>query len=211
MLSDGGTSGSIPTYNTRPITGFYSMTGQHCDQFSEFAYTSAIQRATVNPLQKSGQQNQVAGAGFVYAGGTIPIPTASAYSTINGVVTGTWGKKIPTTQQDFLSCPILVRAAMVATCPSMTQAPNALTSVNLGTGNGAGGTSGARCAAAGGIQVQLRIEQVFTVTGMPPAKTFDSVVTLNSTTSMDVSQLILNKVGNLCPPFTTKKGDLCTY
>ena len=61
------------------------------------------------------------------------------------------------------------------------------------------------------IQIHLRIEQIFEITGTAPVVPFDSFSQVNATTSLDVSKIILDKVGDQCPPGTTKKGDLCSY
>jgi hypothetical protein len=207
ILTDGSAIGSA-TGAQKIISGFYSLTGQHCDQFSEFAYSpgSQITRYRVDPLVMSSQQTKIGGSGFVATGTPSPLPESAAYATINTQVTsGTWNKTVPTTRADFLSCPILVRAAIVATCPPPTLAPNALTTVDTAAG------STPRCAVAGGIQVHVRIEQIFEITGTAPAPVTDTMMQLNSTTSLDVTSIITAKVGDQCPPGTTKKGDLCAY
>jgi len=146
----------------------------------------------------AGQQLK-SGSSKGYAANGNPLPYIAAFSTLAN------SKGIPQSQQDFLNCPLLVRAAIIATCPSATIAPNALASVNLSAGQTA------RCPVATGIQIHVRVEQVYTITGTAPAVPFDSIMNVNATTSLDVTNLILNKTGNQCPPMTSKKGDMCTY
>jgi hypothetical protein len=207
ILTDGAGLGAASA-NQKIISGFYSLTGQHCDQFSEFAYSpgSVITHYRVDPLVMSSQQTKIGGSGFVATGVTSPLPSSAAYAAMNAQVTsGTWNKTVPTTRSDFLNCPILVRAAMVATCPPATLAPSVLTAINTAVG------STPRCAVAGGIQVHVRIEQIFEITGTAPAPVIDTLMQLNATTSVDVTSIITAKVGDQCPPGTTKKGDTCSY
>jgi hypothetical protein len=197
-------SGAVRT--PRIISGFYSLSGQHCDQFSEFAYAagSTIKHYRVDPLIKSGQQTTV-GAAPVYYAPDIPVGSGAGYTAVNANVTGALGKTVPTTAQDMLSCPILVRAAIITTCPNKTAVPNVLATVDRSA------TGAARCAAAAGIQIHVRIEQIFDITGTPMIKPVDSFSELNQTTSIDVTKMILDKTGDLCPPYSQKRGEHCVY
>ena len=203
LLSDGM---SMVTGKARVISGFYGLDGRHCDQFSEFAYPAGgkIQGYRVDPKMLSGQQVTVGGVGYVSTSIAHALPTSANYATIQALVVAA-GKSVPATQQDMLTCPILVRAAIITSCPSSTIAPNALTTYNDQA------TPMIRCPVAGGIQIHLRIEQIFEITGTAPVVPFDSFSQVNATTSLDVSKIILDKVGDQCPPGTTKKGDLCSY
>lgn len=189
------------------ISGFYKLNGTRCNQFSEFAFPpgGGIQPYQVDPLIVSTQQAKV-GAAPVVMGTPIPLPSGTAYSALNASITGTSKLSYPKTLLDYQTCPILVRAAMVATCPSAVDVPNALTSIVDPTD----GTT-VRCAAAGSIQIHVRIEQVYTISGQAPSKPFDTFLNPGQNESIDISKIILSKYGDQCPPGTSSLGGICVY
>ena len=199
-----GASGSYGGPAGKVITGFYTMNGTHCDQFSEFAFPvgAGITSYRVDPLIKSSQQQTVGNAPGAL--GTIPLPSSSAYTDLNAGVTGA-GKTYPQALKDYQQCPILVRAAMVASCPNATSIPNALTTITDPVDNSI------RCPVAGSIQIHVKIEQIYQITGQATMSPIDTILNPGQTSAIDISSLILQKYGNQCPPGLTSQNGLCSY
>jgi hypothetical protein len=194
VLSSGG-NGMVAG---KAISGFYTLGGARCSEFSEFS--GVIRAATVNPGQISGQQNQVGAGGtatceIVPGAYTVTPPTALTSSIL------ATGKKIPydavstsdcTQAQNMRRCPILVRSAIVTTCPRNPMAPLAQNSYTDSSGV-------THCLAASVIRFFVRIEQIYTITGIPIMPTIDTFQNASSANSLSISSIIQSKVGMVCP------------
>jgi hypothetical protein len=202
ILSGGGAVSGMP------LSGFYTLSGSRCSEFSEFA--GPIHSAKVNPMQMSGQQDKIAAIGSpacaimpgAYSVSASPSPLTTA------VVAA--GKIVPydglslndcTEAANMRRCPILVRAAMVATCPRNPVLPGAQPTYQdtLGVNH---------CLAASSVRVFIHMEQIYEVAGMPTMKTFDTYQQQNSP-SLSISGIIQNKSGNACPAGTSYKSGTC--
>jgi len=181
----------------QPVTGFYQVNGTRCSQYSEFAGT--IQSMRINPTVTSAQQNLVGGTGQAL-GYTIYQP-AWALADLN------WyaylGKKsVPSSIPQMLQCPILVRAAMKTTCPGSPLAANSAypssTPVLAPVQSFNDGTT-TRCAAASQINIYLRIEQIYEITGQTKMTTIDAVANATQAISLPVSDWIRSKTAGACP------------
>jgi hypothetical protein len=202
VLSGGGAVSGMA------VSGFYTLSGTRCSEFSEFA--EPIHSAKVNPVQMSGQQEKVAAAGSSacaimpgsYAVSASPSPLTTALVAA--------GKKVPydglstsdcTQAANMRRCPILVRAAMVATCPRNPVLPGAQTTYQDALGVN-------HCLAASTVRVFIRMEQIYEVAGMPTMTTFDTFQQQGSA-SLSISGIIQNKSGNACPSGTSYKNGTC--
>ncbi len=187
-----------------PTTGFFSLNGARCKEFSEFGASAPIQPMKVNPTIMATQQTKVAGgAAFTPVGTPIPIPTAPGYAYIKGKIL----KGIPTTQADMLRCPILVRAFIVTSCPADSAPPIVHTAYPYGATKT---TYPRRCAAAESITAHVRMEQIYEIMGSPKQKTIDSVQdALNRPVSTDL--ILGQKNGDACETGSTLHGTQCWY
>jgi hypothetical protein len=187
------------------ITGFYSLEGKHCDEFSEFA--GEIQPGVLNPVSTFGF-NTGSGAGgskstlnFVPSGSKIKLPgqgpggATDGYAELKSKLVSA-GYRIPTTPDEMRRCPILARAAFVVSCPDNSGYPNgALPTIEAK--DPSGNVISKQCTAASDIKVQLRVEQAFQIHGRPSMPTTDSV-TLSSTSSVSIQRILAEKYA-ACP------------
>ena len=200
---DGGQLNALALFNGshQPLTGFYSLTGIRCGEFSEFA--GPLQPQQVDPVVFNSQQNNVGGGGIKNLGAPLPLPSNSAYTNLSLKVQGL-GRRVPTTAQEMRSCPVLVRAAMEAQCPAFKEPPYVqITDPNDQTTK--------RCPVASSILIHVRIEQLFSISGQASLKAVDSTLTENQALGINISDIIATKTGSTCPPGTYRDGDLCVY
>ncbi len=103
-------------------------------------------------------------------------------------------------------CPILVRAALIVTCPPLNKSTNApqLTHEDPTTKK-------LTCPAASSIQVHLRAEQVFKITGQPTIQTVDTIVDRKTAASISIDQLLKQKYPGQCLPGMTMTSSGCRY
>jgi hypothetical protein len=192
----------------KELSGFYTVSGTRCNEFSEFAGT--IQPGLVNPLDGVGAQMKRAGNKmdpnyFEAKGSAIPLPGSgvgsgsAAFSYMMGKVIG-MSKTVPSSAADRRRCPILVRAALAATCADNNGAVPMKSYPLTGTAQ--------QCSSASNIQVHIRVEQVWEIAGQPKFKTVDTVVdNVNQANGqkmdaadISIDRIISNKYGNECPP-----------
>ena len=187
------------------MSGFYTLAGDRCGEFSEFAGT--IRSAKVNPSQISGQQDKVSGSSSTCAiapGVYSVIPPASL--TTGVIATGKTSPYDGSATNDckqaanMRRCPILVRAAIVTSCPGNPIPPSAQKSYT-----DAGGLT--HCLSATSIRIFMRIEQIYEVAGMPKMQTSDTLQDQGTANALSVSDLIQAKVGNTCQGGTTSSAN----
>ena len=174
------------------VTGFYTLNGDRCEQFSEFT----AQPAASARLSKNAQGVWVETTSTL-AG--IPASVENLALSVGGT--------IPTTTADKLRCPIVVRAAMVATCPQNPLLPVAQKSWNFGTT----ATPKVQCAAAASVQVHIRIEQIYEIEGYSTMKPIDTILDKRQANSINVDKILADKNGTNCPIGTSKLGQSCAY
>ncbi len=184
----------------KPVTGFFTLDGARCNEFSEFGATGDIKTWKINPAIMAGQQNKATTSGGDVTG-SIPIPTSSNYSTMKGIIK----KGIPTTPAEMLRCPLLVRAYIVSKCDSDPAAPLMHTAYPFRPSK-----APERCSSASSIQAHFRVEQWIEISGAPKLKTTDSVQDL-SVQSISVSNIISKKNGTVCEHDSVLVGNLCQY
>jgi hypothetical protein len=184
VLTDGG---------GRPVTGFFSLSGARCAAYSELA--APIRVAAVNPIQVAGQQTLSGGQTdpnkITFSGEIIgPPPSAPSWFASNRSVPDL----APKAAQEMRNCPVLARAAIVATCGDGNSSGKLPQQFTDSKGN-------VRCLAAQSVKVHLRIQQVYTITGMAPMKTIDTVVDLEDAkrSSMNLEGMIRARAGTFCP------------
>ena len=173
------------------LTGFYTLDGARCEQFNEFGIDISTAKIKMN-----------AGAWSIVSTQANAIPASHTTGTSASGV-------LPTTAAEMRRCPILVRAAMVATCPENPELPVVQkTYLDSDTGK-------KHCTHASSIQVHVRIEQVYEIEGMAPMKPVDTVAEQRSVSSISVEKIIANKISDNtnggCPPGSSKQGDVCVY
>jgi hypothetical protein len=207
---------ALTSASGQPMTGFYTMSGSRCSEFSEFAGT--ITPYKVNQMLKSSQQT-LAGSGaqtdIASTNGT-PISQPQALTSSAGWSSYLSSKSIPQTAADMRRCPILVRAAMQATCPSAPGAPplaagSAYPSLPtpLQTYNDGGTT---RCSAASQVNILLRVEQIYEIAGTAKMSTIDSVTDSRQAVQLPVSDWIKSKTAGLCADGAVLLSDgSCAY
>jgi hypothetical protein len=200
---DGGQLNAIVLFNgsNQPLTGFYSLNGIRCSDFSEFA--GPLQPQQVDPVVFNPQQNNVGGSGIKNSGAPLPLPNNAAYTNLSLKVQDL-GRRVPTTAQEMRSCPVLVRAAMEAQCPAFTEPPY----VQITDPND---QKTKRCPVASSVLIHVRIEQLFSISGQATLKAVDSTLTATKAMGINISELITTKIGSACPPGTYRDGDLCVY
>jgi hypothetical protein len=202
------TSGGNGLIAGKPISGFYTLQGARCSEFSEFA--GIIHGAKINPSQTTGLQSALSSS----SGGACEI-TAAHYSVTppNSMMLAVQavGKRLPydgvTTNNceqaaRMRRCPILVRAALVATCPRNPLPPLVQTtymdSMNV-----------IHCMAASVLRIYIRMEQIYEIAGMPSMATFDSVQTAGSSNVLSIANIIQAKIGTTCPGYSTRHSGMC--
>ncbi len=197
---DGGQMNALALVSAvgQPITGFYSLRGTRCGKFSEFG--GELRPKRVQPFLIATQQaNVMSGGGIENLAAAYPLPSGNAYLDLKAGI----GKDVPDTIQEMNECPILVRAALVVSCPSS----NAGTPPDLRYQD-----SGLiRCPMAASVAVHLRIEQLYHIAGQSPLKTFDTRAMKDQIASLDVAEIIGSRFGETCLPGTRRVGDVCTY
>lgn len=207
---DGGQSYALLLSNAsgQLVTGFYTLQGQRCSEFSEFAGT--IKSARVNQAIVAGQQVQAGGAASlstIDTTGSVTLATPVKDSYLKAWLANPLdhkAKTVPSTAADMRRCPILVRAAMVATCPPDQNNGEQAPPVAQNSYTDAGVT---HCTAADSVKVHLRVEQIYEIAGMPKMKTIDSVLDSTQATTVTVGGLIQSKTAGTCPPGTSLKPD----
>lgn len=192
LLYDGGQMNAILLLNGggKPITGFYGLNGGRCDEFSEFAASGPIQPYRV-------------GTGATPIDSTIPLPPSLPYDEIKSKI----GKSFPSTVIHYKRCPILVRAAIMATCPMNPVLPIAQKTAVLTSG----GVARTRCSAAGNIMIQIRMEQIYEIEGQVRLQPYDTMIERSQAGSISTQMLIQQKLGYACEPGTSRKNNVCVY
>lgn len=187
-LEGGQLNAMVLVSGKQPITGFYTLTGARCSEFSEFGGT--LQPSKVDPLIRSSQQVSV-GTTPVAVGAAIPLPASgSGYADLQSRMK----KGVPTTQADMFRCPILVRAATVVTCPLVTTLASSGKSYLNSVSDTA--TSKIYCPLASSISVKIRMEQIYQITGQPTLSPFETTQAAGLSTSISVANIIQQKYGN---------------
>ena len=112
---------------------------------------------------------------------------------------GGLGKSVPTLAPDRRRCPVLVRAAIAASCSSELSVPGTPIATYSGPPK--------RCSSASQIQVHIRVEQLTEIAGQAKLKTADTVVDVGAdgktglgSAVISIDRIIANKYGNVCPP-----------
>jgi hypothetical protein len=154
-------------------------------------------------MVSSQQANVAASTGIEDLGSVYPLPTGAAYQNLKAGI----NKGVPTTLQEMNECPILVRAALVVTCPPSNGGAS-LPELRLQEPADA---TVIRCPTASSVTVHLRIEQLYQIAGQTPLKTFDTRAMKDQITNLAVADIIGNRFGETCLPGTRRVGDLCTY
>jgi hypothetical protein len=209
---DGGQLNALILSNSmgKTLTGFYTLDGTRCNEFSEFA--GVIQPGRVNPsvlssgVQMNHANQKVKTDEFEEVGMPLELPTAAAYTLIKNNYTGK-GLKTPSTVGERRRCPILVRAALVVQCPKNPVPPATQRTVELT--NASGQVTDRMCSRASAAQVHIRVEQVTEIAGMPKMKVEDTVVDQKNAATISIERIIANKYGNLCPLGSHRSGDAC--
>jgi len=205
----GGQMNAFILTNTakKPVTGFYTLNGVRCGEYSEFTNDS-IQPGKVNPAVITARMDQIAGGpdGFQPDGSAISKPSGTGFSTMVSKLGG--HAKAPSTAAERRRCPILVRAALVAGCPENPQVPNAGVKT---VEDKSSSPALRRCAIASSLQVKVRVEQVWQIAGQPKMVPVDTLIDAKSASQVSVSRIIQNKYGNQCPDGTKRQGDACVY
>jgi len=185
----------------KPLTGFYSLNGTRCNEYSEFG--GELRPARVNPVISTNQMNHAEGTkdadAIEYLASAYPVPTSAAYTRMQSGL-GTLAQ-VPTLAPDRRRCPILVRAALVIQCPINPLPPATRRSYTVG--------SVVRCPVANSVAVHVRIEQLTEISGMPKFTTADTVVDSRNAAVISIQRILSQKYGNQCPPGSHRSGDAC--
>ncbi len=171
------------------LTGFYTLDGVRCEEYKEFGEDIPTAKLKM-----------VAGVWSTPS----PQPTTVIPKAYSILFTSS---SLPSSPSDKRRCPILVRAAMVATCPENPDLPVVQkTFIENGIKH---------CTHASSIQVHVRVEQVYEIDGLAPMKPVDTVAEQRSVSSISVERIITNKISDSsnggCPPGSSKQGDVCVY
>lgn len=177
-----------------PLIGFYSVDGKRAPQFSEFS-ADAITRVVIDPKTNSIQTTR----------DTIPKPAGAAFDDI---VNRLGSRSVPTSVQDRMRYPILVRAAAIYDCPRNPIHVGPLRTLQTVT---AGSVTKEICPVAATIKIHFRIEQVSEILGTPPMKTIDSIVDQSQRDALSVEKILERKYGPPCAPGLIRQGDACVY
>ena len=195
--------------NYQPLTGWYTTEGKRCSEFSEFSLNPIIP-GTVNPVTTTIQQDKLAGD-WLATGTPIPMPVGDAYFDITSKLGARARAPNPSAMtleelNNARRCPILIRAALVTQCPHPTTTANApqYTVTDQPTGI-------TRCPSASGIQVHVRVEQVFKITGQDTLRTMDTIMDQKSANHLNVGELLKKKDQNSCLPGMKMVGSTCSY
>jgi hypothetical protein len=207
--------------NGKPLTGFFTMDGIRCEGYSEFTSQQLIP-GTMSDFAAGASQGAAAGntqsmSAFVAdQSNVIYKPSVNANSVsgstaYNNMVAKLGSSKsgIPTSTAEKRRCPILVRAALIATCPLNSQSDSS--NFRTLTPSQQVGITKPRCAVADSLQIKVRMEQIYSIAGQTKLDTVDTVMDAKNAGAMSVQKIIQNKWGNWCPPGTTKQGSTCVY
>ncbi len=199
-INEGGQMNALYLTNAvgQPITGFFTARGTRCNEFSEFAATEPIQAYKVNPQHKAAQQALVNGDKQA-VGVPIPLPPANPY----GLLRTKLQKRIPSTGLEYARCPYLVRAALVATCPSNPHSPLVEKSFT--------DPMGTRCAYAQSIRVHVRVEQIYEIMGEIKMEPVDTILQPTQGNVIHIENILTQKQGGKCEPHTIPRGPVCVY
>ena len=189
----------------RPMTGFFTLTGARCNEYSEFA--GPIREATVNPAQLASQQT-LSGNKFdqnfiQFSGNVIGPPSRATHAYFTK-------KSVPdqATQpaRAARECPLLARAAIVVTCGTENVTGQLSQQFTDSKGH-------VHCLAAKTVKVHLRIQQVYKITGIPPIKTFDTVMDLEEAkrSGVNMEGMIRARTGGFCPVGSTYVEGNCLF
>jgi hypothetical protein len=189
---EGLPAGQDPTAGVRkPISGFYTLEGKYCSEFSEFmAPQSGIQSYAIDPPQTNMQQITV-GSTPKPIGNPFPLPPEVILSSLRTKLAAA-NKRYPTTVADMYRCPVLFRSAISVKCPSNplplvlgSKIPTYIDSTRV--------QDKIRCDSAASIMIHVRLEQVFQITGQPVLKAYDSIVENGQTSSISVQNILKNR------------------
>jgi hypothetical protein len=197
---DGGQLNALVLTNAmgKPLTGFYTLAGSRCNEYSEFA--GEIQAGKIS-LPNHGDA-------FTPVGLPFELPASSAYAYVHQQFTAK-GLKVPTTVADRRRCPLLVRAAIVVQCPNNPMLPGEQKTANI---MDVGGTLlHRRCSVAASAQVHIRIEQIVELETQPKMIPSDTMIEAKNASTISVDRIIANKYGNQCSPGTHRVGEVCAY
>ena len=203
---DGGQSNAIVLANSmgRLLSGFYSLSGQRCAEYSEFG--GLITPGKVNPAIVTSGMNLAKQAGVAPANAfqedsTQPLIHGEAHGALSTYFAS---KGVPQTASEKRRCPILVRAAIVTKCPTNPIPPAAQKTITLPDGS-------THCSAASALQVEVRIEQIYEIASTPKMMPEDTILDPKNASQVSIERLIAEKYGNQCPPGTSRMGDACVY
>ena len=197
--SDGGQLNAVVLSDSKgkPISGFYTLEGSRCSGFSEFG--GVLQPQTVKPIRAvTGQIENASGTE------TLPLPLPTPSGVGYSIFSSKAGfNKVPTSQVDLNRCPILVRAAMKATCGSNEAIPAVQNTITEGVKT--------RCTAASKISIHVQVMQLTKIAGMAPMKTFDTVADPKSASSIDIGKIVGSKNSGECADGAKRVGSQCVY
>lgn len=182
------------------LTGFYTLEGKRCEEFSEFA----------GALQPGRLRESSGGWVFAAQGNALPQPSdaLTGVAQLKQRLAGL-GKRVPATATEMKQCPLLVRAALVANCPK--NGPLPAVQKTLEVLDASGSVLSRRCSIASTVTVHTRIEQLYEIEGSAPIPTQDSVADRVAMSGISVAQINFGKKLSACPPGTSQQGELCVY
>jgi hypothetical protein len=171
----------------KPISGFYSLNGVYCPEFSEFlAPSTGIQAYKVDAPIKVIQQESV-GSQPIAIGAAFPLPSDTVLGPIRARLIAA-GKRYPTTVPEMNRCPLLLRAAMVFECKTnRKKSPIDMTTSYVDETRP---HDKIRCNTASSAQIHIRLEQIFQVAGENPVKTIDSIYDQNRMGTISIDQIL---------------------
>ena len=185
----------------KPLSGFYTLSGTRCNEYSEFG--GELRPARVNPVISATRMNHASGTmdsdAIEYLAAAEPLPSSTAYTQLKTGLGST--AKVPTTAAERRRCPILVRAALVAQCPTNPMPP--ATKRNYVSGGVV------RCPDANAVAIHIRVEQLTEISGTPKMETVDTVLHPRAASAISIERILSQKYGNQCPPGTHSLGDAC--
>lgn len=226
--ADGGLMNAIVLANAlgKPISGFYTQDGAHCDEYSEFA--GELIPMIVNPkLGNSSSADldwkQATGPALVLPGkgdGGSSAGTGGSTLAYSELQTGMIGKLlamanaglipnnssqnyVPTTAAERRKCPLLVRAAAVYTCPDNVPSATMVSYVETDPSDPTR-ILRAQCPVAKDVKIHMRIEQLTEIKGQPKMPTIDTITNSTGNSQVTLQRLIAEKYGVECPKGTVR-------
>jgi hypothetical protein len=200
--ADGGQLNAIQFANGggQLLTGFFELNGRRCDEFNEMV-------GDVQP----GRLKMVDGAWtFEPKGSVLARPDVSLPGYQQMIQKfNEQGLRVPSTIEEKRRCPILIRAAVLYSCPSNPAPPGLARTFELK--DASGNILQRRCTIASSVQLQFKMEQVFEIEGTRPMKPMDTIQEKIQMAGISVAQLNTGKFGSTCPPGTSPMGDACVY